>query len=139
MKQREVLLHATHVNGWSPAVYMNYMSQNFRLFHFEFIRPKLSFFSAHVSVVSVIPFCSRVTPRPAQPGRRPRVFASCDRPVTLQSPRRGAGERRAAAAKTFLRRCWTAPRDSSGPRRTALWPVMERAPNQSIMTVGNRC
>ena len=53
MKQTEILthathvinhaIHATHVNGWEPAVYMSYMncminymscmSQNFRLFH----------------------------------------------------------------------------------------------------------
>ena len=33
MKQTEILTHATHVNGWFPAVYMSYMSQNFRLFH----------------------------------------------------------------------------------------------------------
>ena len=26
------MTHVTHVNGWSPAVYMSYMSQNFRLF-----------------------------------------------------------------------------------------------------------
>ena len=33
MKQTEILTHATHVNGWFPAVYMSCMSQNFRLFH----------------------------------------------------------------------------------------------------------
>ena len=31
VKPAEVLTHATHVNGWKPAVYMSYMSQNFRL------------------------------------------------------------------------------------------------------------
>ena len=31
--QTEILTHATHVNGWKPAVYINYMSQNFSLFH----------------------------------------------------------------------------------------------------------
>ena len=25
--------HVAHVNGWEPAAYMSYMSQNFRLFH----------------------------------------------------------------------------------------------------------
>ena len=33
VKQTEILTHATHVNGWEPAVYMSCMSQNFRLFH----------------------------------------------------------------------------------------------------------
>ena len=33
MKQTEVLTHVGHVNGCEPAVYMTYMSQNFRLFH----------------------------------------------------------------------------------------------------------
>ena len=33
MKQTEILTHATHVNGWVPAVYMSCLSQNFRLFH----------------------------------------------------------------------------------------------------------
>ena len=33
MKQTKILTHATHVNGWFPAVYMSCMSQNFRLFH----------------------------------------------------------------------------------------------------------
>ena len=33
MKQTEILTHATHVNGWEPAVHMSCMSQNFRLFH----------------------------------------------------------------------------------------------------------
>ena len=33
MIQTEILSHATHVNGWFPAVYMSCMSQNFRLFH----------------------------------------------------------------------------------------------------------
>ena len=27
----EVLNHVTHVSGWAPAVYMSYMSENFRL------------------------------------------------------------------------------------------------------------
>ena len=31
-KQTEILTHVTHANGWEPAVYMSYMSQNFRLF-----------------------------------------------------------------------------------------------------------
>ena len=31
MKQTKVLTHATHVNGWFPAVYLSCMSQNFRL------------------------------------------------------------------------------------------------------------
>ena len=35
MKQTEILTHATHVNGWFPAVYMSCMSQNFRLFHYR--------------------------------------------------------------------------------------------------------
>ena len=33
MKQAEILAHATHVNGCEPAVYVSFMSQNFRLFH----------------------------------------------------------------------------------------------------------
>ena len=33
MKQTEILTHGTHVNGWFPAVYTSFMSQNFRLFH----------------------------------------------------------------------------------------------------------
>ena len=33
MKQTEILTRVTHVNGWEPAVYMSYTSQNFRLFH----------------------------------------------------------------------------------------------------------
>ena len=33
MKQTKILTHATHVNGWFPAVYTSCMSQNFRLFH----------------------------------------------------------------------------------------------------------
>ena len=48
-KQTEILTHVTHVNGWAPAVYMSYMSQNFRLFLVLTIRSKLSNFSAHVS------------------------------------------------------------------------------------------
>ena len=62
----EILTHATHVNGWEPAVYMSCMSQNFHLFtclhelheskfpfvtRIEFIRSKLSIFSARVSGV----------------------------------------------------------------------------------------
>ena len=33
VKQTETSTHATHVNGWFPAVYMSCMSQSFRLFH----------------------------------------------------------------------------------------------------------
>ena len=46
MKQTEILTHVAHVNGWETAVYMSYMSQNFRLFHagIEFIPSKLSIF-----------------------------------------------------------------------------------------------
>ena len=29
--KREFLTHGTHVNGWEPAVYLSFMSQNFRL------------------------------------------------------------------------------------------------------------
>ena len=32
-RNTESLTHATHVNGWEPAVNMSYMSQTFRLFH----------------------------------------------------------------------------------------------------------
>ena len=31
-KQTVVLTHVTHVNGWFPAIYMSYMSSNFRFF-----------------------------------------------------------------------------------------------------------
>ena len=31
-KQTEVLTHVTYVNDWEPAVYMSYLSRNFRLF-----------------------------------------------------------------------------------------------------------
>ena len=44
MKQTEILTHATHVNGWFPAVY------NFRSFRSN--RSKLSKFSAHVYGIS---------------------------------------------------------------------------------------
>ena len=30
-KQTEILSHVTHVNGWFPAVYTSYESQDFRL------------------------------------------------------------------------------------------------------------
>ena len=33
MKQTKILTHVTHVNGWFPAVYMSYISQNCRLYH----------------------------------------------------------------------------------------------------------
>ena len=35
MKQTEILTHATHVNGWFPAVYMSCMSQNFVCFTYR--------------------------------------------------------------------------------------------------------
>ena len=33
MKQREVLTYITRVNGCEPAVYISYISQDFRMFH----------------------------------------------------------------------------------------------------------
>ena len=73
----EILTHATHVNGWEPAVYMSCMSQNF---HFvsrtEFIRSKLSNFSAHVSGVSVGSRTTTVNNTPLH--RRPASRASRD-------------------------------------------------------------
>ena len=33
VKSTEGLTYVTHVNGWKPAVYMSYMSENFSLFH----------------------------------------------------------------------------------------------------------
>ena len=42
MKQTEVLTHATHVNGWFPAVYMSCMSQKFRFISYR-IYPFKSF------------------------------------------------------------------------------------------------
>ena len=45
----KILTRETHVNGWFPAAYMCYTSQNFRLFlvGIEFIRSKLSNCYAH--------------------------------------------------------------------------------------------
>ena len=46
---KEILTHATHVNGWERAVYMSCMSQNFRLFHLSNLSVRnFRFFSAHV-------------------------------------------------------------------------------------------
>ena len=54
MKQTKILTHETHANGWIPAVYMGYMSQNVRLFHVSNLSArKFRFFSAHVSGVIV--------------------------------------------------------------------------------------
>ena len=54
MKQTEILTHATHVNGWEPAVYMSYMSQNLCLFLVSNLSIlNFSIFSAHVSGVTV--------------------------------------------------------------------------------------
>ena len=53
MKQTEILTHATHVNGWFPAVLHELHESKFPFVSLiEFIRSKLSNFSAHVSGVS---------------------------------------------------------------------------------------
>ena len=75
MKQTEILTHATHVNGWFLAVYMSCMSHNFRFI--EFIRSKLSNFSAHVSRVNA----SHMACRRAGSAPTPDVIARYD--VTL--------------------------------------------------------
>ena len=52
-KQTEILTHATRVNGWEPAVYMSYMSQNFPLFRVSNLSVRnFRIISAHVSGVS---------------------------------------------------------------------------------------
>ena len=43
----------TYVNGWLTAIYMSYMSQNFRCSSNEFLHSKLSNLSAHVSEATV--------------------------------------------------------------------------------------
>ena len=60
MKQTEILTHATHVNGWEPAVNMSYIRSCIRcnMSSIEFIRSKLSNFSAHVYGVSDEPLQS---------------------------------------------------------------------------------
>ena len=51
--KRKFWLICKHVNGWDPAVYMSYMSQNFRLFHVSNSFVQNFEFSAHVSGVTV--------------------------------------------------------------------------------------
>ena len=53
MKQTEIFTHATHVNGWEPAVYELHEYKFPFVSRIEFIRSKLSNFSAHVSGVTV--------------------------------------------------------------------------------------
>ena len=54
MKQTEILTHATHENGWFPAVLHELHESKFPFVsRIEFIRSKLSNFSAHVYGVSV--------------------------------------------------------------------------------------
>ena len=50
------MTHATHVNGWEPAVYMSSVSQNFRLFLVSnlFVQ-NFRIFSAHVTWVALTP------------------------------------------------------------------------------------
>ena len=55
MKQTEILTHVTHVNGWFPAVYHELHESKFPyVSRIEFIRSKLSNFSAHVYGVVVL-------------------------------------------------------------------------------------
>ena len=64
MKQTKVFTRVSHVNGWSPAIYMTYTSENFRLFHVS-----------NLSVLSFRFFCPcirgpRRAPRRTQTGKR---------------------------------------------------------------------
>ena len=50
----EILTHATHVNGWEPAVYISCMSLKFRfLFVSNLYVRNFRYIFAHVSVVAV--------------------------------------------------------------------------------------
>ena len=55
VKQMEVLTRVSHVNGWFPAVYLKdiHVSKLQFVSRIEFIRSKLSHFSAHVSGVAL--------------------------------------------------------------------------------------
>ena len=64
MKQTEILTHATHVNGWEPAVYMSCMSQNFRLFH-------LSNLSVRNFRIFLLMYTGSMTPQTAGSCREP--------------------------------------------------------------------
>ena len=54
MKQADIFTHVAHVNRWELADYMNYMSDNFRLFYVSNLSvSKPPNLSAHVSGVDV--------------------------------------------------------------------------------------
>ena len=75
MKQTEILTHATHVNGWFPAVYMSCMSQNFRLFHVS----NLSVRNFRIFLL-MYPGSLTVAEPPNGPGySRPAVYAGAAR------------------------------------------------------------
>ena len=65
MKQTEILTRVTHVNGWEPAVYIHELHESKFPFvsRIEFIRSKLSNFSAHVYGVTDISHYQLTQPR----------------------------------------------------------------------------
>ena len=64
-----------HVNGWLPAIYMSYTSQNFRLSRIDFVRSKPSFLPAHVTGVMVQPAWRPSATRRPSPARHAAVPA----------------------------------------------------------------
>ena len=82
---KEILTPATHINGWLPAVYMSGMSQNLFVSRIEFIRSKLSNFSAHVSGVIVVTVTITRSGESAFTGRIPVSEAATEAGIEAHS------------------------------------------------------
>ena len=151
-KKTDILTHATHVNGWKPAVYMGCTSQNFRLFHVSNFSvrnflifllmypgslsrqsaPVPSFWSGAISSGSSFPspISSGAVRRPTS-ARLPRHSAVFTRAAKLfQFPDHSIWWRQHwCAASTTCWRPWEADGDASRAdgthfqRRTVLWAV----------------
>ena len=97
MKQRETLPHATHVNGWFPAVYMSCMIQNCRLLH-------VSNLSAQNFRVFLLVYSGSVSDAGRSAARVVLLGRSA---VRLGSPRSTSGKARSvpAGSRSSRRRC----------------------------------
>ena len=116
MKQTEILTHATHVNGWFPAVYMSCMSRNFPLFH-------VSNLSVRNFRIFLLMYTGSVWPQASPPVGRSSAYA-----IGRGRSRRGR-QREWAVSLSRIRRPRRVGRDASLARRRP-GSAMDRIPRR---------
>ena len=107
MKQTEILTHATHVNGWEPAVYMSCMSQNFRLFHVSNLSVRN--FRIFLLMYPALSYTAPLSPSETRPDCQSRIPSVKAHPHAAAPVRYRLSQSHVIVAECYPTRCCSFP------------------------------